>query len=195
LRHTLNMRQNKTDLELVNGILAGDTSLYEVLVKRHQRYVFSLAMRYTKNREEAEEIAQDCFVKVYKSLVTFKQTAKFSTWLYTIAYTTSMTYLRKNKLATNSLDDDQTAFNLASNDVDLLERKSSHRYLNEAIDQLSADDGAIITLFYKAEQSLEEVGQAMGMSANTVKVKLHRARARLREKLQHILKEEIEELL
>ncbi len=189
------MRQIKSDLELVNGILGGDTSLYEVLIKRHQRYVFTLALRYTKNREEAEEIAQDCFVKVYKSLGTFKQNAKFSTWLYTICYTTSMTYLRKNKLTTNSLDDEQTVFNLASNQVDDLERKSSHYYLNEAINQLSADDNAIVTLFYKAEQSLEEVGHALGMSANTVKVKLHRARVRLREKLQHILKEETKELI
>lgn len=193
------MQQVETDLDLINSILVGDTGNYALLVKRHQRFVFTLALRFAKNREDAEEIAQDCFIKAYKALGTFKQTSKFSTWLYTITYTTAMTYLRKKKLNSSSIDDEEHVLELANKDgsfdADAVEKKSTYRYLNEAIEMLLPDDAAIITLFYKGEQSLEEIGQALAMDPNTVKVKLHRARHRLKEKLQFLLKEEVKELI
>lgn len=193
------MQQVETDLDLINAILAGDTGNYALLVKRHQRFVFTLALRFAKNREDAEEIAQDCFIKTYKALGTFKQTSKFSTWLYTITYTTAMTYLRKKKLESSSIDDEEHVLQLANKDssfdADTVEKKSTYRYLNEAIGMLLPDDAAIITLFYKGEQSLEEIGRALAMDPNTVKVKLHRARHRLKEKLQFLLKEEVKELI
>lgn len=189
----------ETDLVLINSILTGNTANYALLVKRHQRFVFTLALRFAKNREDAEEIAQDCFIKAYKALGTFKQTSKFSTWLYTITYTTAMTYLRKKKLDSSSIDDEEHVLQLANKDssfdADAVEKKSTYRYLNEAIEMLLPDDAAIITLFYKGEQSLEEIGQALAMDPNTVKVKLHRARHRLKEKLQFLLKEEVKELI
>ncbi|WP_343530881.1 sigma-70 family RNA polymerase sigma factor [Pedobacter sp.] len=193
------MQQVETDLTLINSILAGNTGNYALLVKRHQRFVFTLALRFAKNREDAEEIAQDCFIKAYKALGTFKQTSKFSTWLYTITYTTAMTYLRKKKLDANSIDDEEHVLQLPNNDnsfdADTVEKKSTYKYLNQAISMLLPDDAAIITLFYKGEQSLEEIGQALVMDPNTVKVKLHRARHRLKEKLQLLLKEEVKELI
>ena len=193
------MQQVETDLELINSVLTGNTHNYAVLVKRHQRFVFTLALRFAKNREDAEEIAQDCFIKAYKALGTFKQTAKFSTWLYTITYTTAMTYLRKKKLEATSIDGNEQVLQIANPhhafDADTIEKKSTYKYLNEAINLLLPDDAAIITLFYKAEQSLEEIGQSLAMEPNTVKVKLHRARHRLKEKLQFLLKEEVKELI
>lgn len=193
------MHQNDTDLALITAVLAGKTSQYEVLVKRHQRFVFTLAMRFAKNREDAEEIAQDCFVKAYRALGTFKQTAKFSTWLYTITYTTSMTFLRKKKLTTQSINDDENFMQIANSgtdfDANLVEKKSAHAHLNLAISMLLPDDAAIITLFYKGEQSLEEIAQTLNMEAQTVKVKLFRARLRLKDKLTHLLKDEVKELI
>lgn len=193
------MQQKETDLVLITSVLAGNTANYAILVKRHQRFVFTLAMRFAKNREDAEEIAQDCFVKAYRALGTFKQTAKFSTWLYTITYTTAMTFLRKKRLDTQSINDDENVLQIASHDNDLAnnsaEKKSAYVYLNQAIDLLLPDDAAIITLFYKGEQSLEEIGVALNMETNTVKVKLHRARLRLKEKLQYLLKDEVKELI
>jgi RNA polymerase sigma-70 factor (ECF subfamily) len=193
------MHQNDTDLALITAVLAGQTSQYEVLVKRHQRFVFTLAMRFAKNREDAEEIAQDCFVKAYRALATFKQTAKFSTWLYTITYTTSMTFLRKKKLTTQSINDDENFMQIANSgtdfDANLVEKKSAHAHLNHAISMLLPDDAAIITLFYKGEQSLEEIAQTLNMEAQTVKVKLFRARLRLKDKLTHLLKDEVKELI
>lgn len=193
------MQEKETDLDLIDEVLGGSTAKYSELVKRHQRFVFTLALRFAKNREDAEEVAQDCFVKAYRALGTFKRTSKFSTWLYTITYTTAMTFLRKKRLDTQSIDDDENVLQIANNgtgfDANLYEKKSSYVYLNQAIDLLMPDDAAIITLFYKGEQSLEEIAEVLNMEANTVKVKLHRARIRLKEKLQYLLKDEVKELI
>lgn len=191
------MQQKETDLALITKVLAGNNSVYTDLVKRHQRFVFTLALRFTKNREDAEEIAQDCFIKAYRALGTFKQNAKFSTWLYTITYTTAMSFLRKKRLNTSSIDDDENVLQIASSDFDenIVEKKSAHAYLAQAITMLLPDDAAIITLFYNGEQSLEEIGTALNMEKNTIKVKLHRARIRLKEKLQYLLKDEVKELI
>lgn len=193
------MVQKFTDLELIQNILNGQTGQYALLVKQHQRFVFTLALRFAKNREDAEEIAQDCFVKAYKALGTFKQTSKFSTWLYTITYTTAMTFLRKKRLDTSSISDEETFIQLENHtsafNANVYEQQNSHAFLNEAINMLLPDDAVIISLFYKGEQSLEEIGEALSMDPNTIKVKLFRARQRLKEKLQYLLKDEVKELL
>jgi RNA polymerase sigma factor (sigma-70 family) len=192
------MQSKLSDIELIEQTLAGDQSAYADLVKRHQRFVFTLAMRFAKSREDAEEIAQDCFIKAYKSLDSFQRQAKFSTWLYTIVYTTAMTTLRKKRVATDSIDDEDTFVqieNKPSGYEDNAENKSRTFYVNQAISQLLPDDATIITLFYKGEQSLEEIAQTIGMDAKTVKVKLFRARQRLKEKLEHNLKHEVKELI
>ena len=192
------MQSKLSDIELIEQTLAGDQSAYADLVRRHQRFVFTLAMRFAKTREDAEEIAQDCFIKAYRSLESFQGGSKFSTWLYSIVYTTAMTALRKKRVDTDSIDDENTYIqieNTGGYDVNNVENKSRSFYVNQAIAQLLPDDATIITLFYKGEQSLEEIAQTMGMEANTVKVKLFRARQRLKEKLEHNLKHEVKELI
>jgi len=192
------MQSKLSDIELIEQTLAGDQSAYADLVKRHQRFVFTLALRFAKTREDAEEIAQDCFIKAYRSLGTFQRNSKFTTWLYSIVYTTSMTFLRKKRVETDSIDDENTYVQLENHggyDVNDAENKSRSYYLNQAIAQLLPDDATIITLFYKGEQSLDEIGAAMGIEPNTVKVKLFRARQRLKEKLERLLKNEVNELI
>jgi RNA polymerase sigma-70 factor (ECF subfamily) len=193
------MQENKSDIELISKVLEGDKQAYAQLIKRHQRFVFTLALRFSKSREDAEEISQDCFIKAYRALHTFKQTSKFSTWLYSIVYTTSMTFLRKKRLDTQSIDDESSTVQLESRISDLSSNDAEHKskmvFVNLAISRLLPDDAAIITLFYQGEQSLEEIGQTLGMEANTVKVKLHRARHRLKEKIENILHQEVRELI
>ncbi len=193
------MQSKLSDIELIEQTLIGNQAAYADLIKRHQRFVFTLAMRFAKSREDAEEIAQDCFIKAYRSLASFQGQSKFSTWLYSIVYTTAMTSLRKKRVATDSIDDENTYVQIENQssayDVNNAENKSRSFYLNQAIEQLLPDDAAIITMFYKGEQSLEEIGQALGMEANTVKVKLFRARQRLKEKLERNLKHEAKELI
>ncbi|MCO5947431.1 MULTISPECIES: sigma-70 family RNA polymerase sigma factor [Mucilaginibacter] len=193
------MQSKLSDIELIDQVLAGNQAAYADLVKRHQRFVFTLAMRFAKGREDAEEIAQDCFIKAYRSLGSFQRQSKFSTWLYSIVYTTAMTFLRKRRVDTDSIDDEDTYIQVENQssayDVNDAENKSRSFYLNQAIEQLLPDDATIITMFYKGEQSLEEIAQAMGMEANTIKVKLFRARQRLKEKLERNLKHEAKELI
>jgi RNA polymerase sigma factor (sigma-70 family) len=193
------MQSKLSDIELIEQTLVGNQAAYADLVKRHQRFVFTLALRFAKNREDAEEIAQDCFVKAYRSLSAFQRQSKFSTWLYSIVYTTAMTFLRKKRIDTDSIDDENTYIQLenssSSHDVNSAENKSRLYYLNQAITQLVPGDAIIITLFYMGEQSLDEIGKTLGIETNTVKVKLFRARQRLKGKLEHNLKHEVKELI
>ena len=184
------MPTGPSDTEIISQVLKGDHNAYSQLVERYKSYVFTIALRFTKNREDAEEVSQDIFVKAYRSLADFRGTAKFSTWLYTIVNTTSITFLRKKKLEVRSLDDEKT-FGFRAN---LVEQKSRQNMVNQAIAMLSPDDAEIITLFYKNEQSLEEIGQILGAEVNTAKVRLHRARARLKEKMEKYFAEEVRDL-
>ena len=192
------MQTGPGDNEIIDKVLRGDQSLYAHLVKRYQNFVFTIALRYTPNREDAEEIAQDVFVKAYRSLADFRGESKFSTWLYTIVTTTCITFLRKKKVTIHSLDNEHI-FEAADNQnsafkANQVEQKSKAQAINEAIKLLSVDDARIITLFYQAEQSLEEIGRIIGIDPNTAKVKLHRARVRLKEKMEKHYSEIVNEL-
>jgi len=155
-------------------------------------------LRFTDNREDAEEISQDIFVKAYRSLADFRGESKFSTWLYTVVRTSCITFLRKKKLDTTSIDNERTFLQLENKEsafkANAIEQKSRHAMVNEAIRLLSPDDSQLITLFYKGEQSLEEIGKIMGLEPNTVKVKLHRARGRLKEKMEKHFSYEVKDL-
>ena len=193
------MDSGNTDIEIIGRVVSGDSNAYGELVKKYQNYVFTLALRFTHNREDAEEVAQDIFVKAFKSLADFKGNSKFSTWLYTIVYTTSITFLRKKRLKTSSIDDEKTFLQLENQDggfdANLVEQKSKMAMLNQAIKMLSPDDAQLITLFYKGEQTLEEIATILGIESNTVKVRLHRARTRLKEKMEKHLRQEYKELV
>jgi RNA polymerase sigma factor (sigma-70 family) len=186
------------DNEIISKVLAGDHPAYAVLVNRYQNYVFTLALRIVKNREDAEEVAQDVFIKAYKYLADFRGASKFTTWLYTIVNNTCISFLRKKKLNMYSLDNEQV-FEVADNQdsgmrANLVEQKSKLSMVNQAIGLLSPDDAQIITLFYKAEQSLEETAQVLGIEVNAAKVRLHRARTRLKEKMEMYFAEEVNNL-
>src|SRR5688572_25058109 len=138
------------DNEIISRVLQGEQNAYAELVNRYQGYVFTLILRMVKSREDAEEIAQDVFVKAYRSLADFRGDSKFSTWLYTITNTTSITFLRKKKLEVHSLDNEKV-FEAADNKdsgfrANLIEQKSRVNMVNEAIAMLSPDDAEIITL-------------------------------------------------
>lgn len=177
-----------TDTEIIKRVLAGEQVLFAQLVQRYQQYVFTLVYRFTDNREDAEEIGQDVFVKAYRSLADFRGEAKFSTWLFTIVRTSCITFLRKKRLDTTSLDNERTFLQVENKEsrfnANAIEQKSKHAMVNAAIRLLSPDDTQVLTLFYKGEQTLDEIGRVMGLDPNTVKVKLHRARNRLKEKME-----------
>ncbi len=192
------MSTGLNDTEIISKVLNGDREAYAGLVTRYQDYVFTLTLRMIKSREDAEEVAQDVFIKAYRSLANFRGDAKFSTWLYTVVNTTCITFLRKKKLEVHSLENEKV-FEVADNQdsgfrANLVEQKSKLVMVNQAIALLNPDDAQIITLFYKAEQSLEEIALVLGLETNTVKVRLHRARTRLKEKMETHFAEEVRNL-
>jgi RNA polymerase sigma-70 factor (ECF subfamily) len=192
------MSTGQNDNEIISKVLSGDQQAYAVLVNRYQAYVFTLALRIVKNREDAEEVAQDIFIKAYRYLADFKGASKFSTWLYTIVNNTCITFLRKKKLDTHSLDK-EGVFEVADSQdsglrANLVEQKSKVAMVNNAISLLSPDDAEVITLFYKSEQSLEEIAQILRVETNTAKVRLHRARTRLKEKMEKYFSEEVKDI-
>ncbi len=186
-----------SDESYIERVLSGDKSSYALLVERHKNMVFTIARRMMENREEAEEVAQDAFLKAYKSLKKFKQESKFSTWLYKIVYNQCITELRKKKKTVNSLDDEETNIDIEDtyNKIDQLEETDRKRYLDKAIDSLDDDDSMIVTLFYQDEMSTEEIAEIMDMSVSNIKIKLYRSRKKLYEALHRLLKNEIGTLL
>lgn len=192
------MSSGTTDNEIISRVQRGEQQLYAELVKRYQNFAFTLALKYAPAREDAEEITQDAFVKAYKALPEFRGESKFSTWLYSIVHSTSLSFLRKKKLDVRSLDNEHF-FEMADNrsggtGVVVAEQKSKIEMVNRAIELLSPDDAKVITLFYRAEQSLEEIAAILNMETNTVKVKLHRARQRLKEKMEKYFSQDIKDL-
>ncbi len=183
---------------VINRILKGDQTAFSILVRKYQDYVFTLVLRFTTNREDAEEIAQDVFVKAYRSLADFRGDAKFSTWLFTITRTTCLSFLRKKKLDTVSLDNERTGLQVENQESGFsangIEQKSKHTMLKNAISMLSTDDAQVLNLFYQGDQSLEEIGKIMRLDPNTVKVKLYRARQRLKDKMEKHFSHEIREI-
>lgn len=186
------------DNELIPFVLKGDQLAYKVLVDRYQSFIFTLAFRLLKSREDAEEVAQDVFVKAYRSLADFKGGSKFSTWLYAITHNTGITYLRKKKQKIQSIDDESAFTQLENHESDFkanqVEDKSRKAMVNRAIEMLPPDDAQIITLFYKGDQSLEEIAAIMSMETNNVKVRLFRARQKLKEKMEKYFSEEVSNL-
>lgn len=179
------------DQYYINLILNGDTNAFHILVDRYKDLVYSLSLRMIKNREEAEEVSQDTFVKVFKSLPRFKGDSKFSTWIYKIAYNTCLDRLKKNKKFYNDVPIDEfTEHQVRTIDdaLENLEAKEREQAIQDCISLLPSEDGFLLTLYYFEEQSLDDISKVMGLTPNNVKVKLFRSR----KKLAAILKQRLE---
>lgn len=182
------------DQHYIDATINGNSRAFAVLVDRYKHMVFTIAKKVLKIDEEAEEVAQDVFIKVYQSMHTFKGESKFSTWLYRIAYHKSLDYLKKQKrsLTTSSIDSNME-YHLESvgNILDNFEAEDRKATIKSAMDQLAHDDSVVLTLHYFEELSLKEIAKIIGLETNTVKVRLFRSRKRLAEILQHKLEPEI----
>ena len=179
------MQEALQDADIIQQVLKGEQQAFSVLVERYQHLVFTIAFRFVNNREEAEELAQDTFVKAYRFLADFNNTSKFSTWLYAIANNTCLSFLRKKQGVTISVEEEQITVlsergGVAVNASSMSEERSQKALMAEAIQKLQPQDAELITLFYMAEQNLEEIGAIIGTDTNNVKVKLFRARQKLK---------------
>lgn len=166
----------------------GDEEAYAVLVNKYKSYAYTIALKIVEVPEDAEEVAQDSFIKAFRNLKKFNRTAKFSTWLYRIVFNTAVSYHRKQKPEKDSIE--IIKYSVPDERTDYSEQKDRKYFIKLALERLTAADKTVITLFYLQEMTLEEISEVTQMKTNAVKVKLHRARKRLAEELQILLKGE-----
>jgi len=178
-----------TDEELIQRVCAGETKQFAVLVERYQNKAFTLAMRFLKNREDAEEATQDAFVRAYRALKNFQGSSAFGTWLYRIVYNCSMTKLSARKDVFQSLDQDndeddapQRELAIEPSMVDAsYEQAETKAVIRGAINNLPEHYRMILTLFYLEELRYEEICEMTKLPMGTIKTQLYRARAMLQK--------------
>ena len=165
----------------------GDSSAFTILVNRHKVNTYNIALKILQNKEEAEEAAQDTFIKAFEKIRTFKGDAKFSTWLYRIAYNTAISYHRKKKNNAIPMEEPFIANHTEDEIIEAIysepieEREAKLKY---AIQQLEGQEQLLLELYYDKEMSTTEVATITELTQSNVKVKLHRARQRLFQIMQ-----------
>ena len=181
------------DIKLMFGFQDGDEACFEQLVERHKNRVFQLAYRFLGNRQEAEDLAQRVFIKIYQAKNNYKPKAKFTTWLYVICKNTCLKVLRKKKPIMVSIDDSielpdgrvtrQVAdTHIPSPSVSTLNNEQA-LVVKKAIDSLPSNQRMAVLLYRYDRLSYEEIAKIMECSAKAVKSLLHRAKISLKEKL------------
>lgn len=173
----------KTDeLKLIEQVKQGDLLAFRLLVDKYKTMAFHISVQIVRNVEDAEEIAQDAFLKAYESINRFKGESKFSTWFYRIVYNLAVSKTRKKKIETSNIDETEISdYEIAGayEEFTLLEQEERSQQLKEAVEKLKEEEALIITLFYLDENSVEEISAITDLSVSNVKVKLHRARKKL----------------
>ena len=180
-----------SDQLLISNILAGDTQAFAILVDRYQNFVFTIAVRILKNREEAEEVAQDSFIKAYNALNGFRGDSKFSSWLYRIVYHKSLDRLKGKKPVHFNLIEEITedTYGEIENGLESLLQQERSEIIKNCIESLPADEAAIISFFYFDEKSIKEISSITDLTEDNVKVKLFRSRKKLFSLLSSYIKE------
>lgn len=187
--------EQKDDNFYIEKVKKGQSNYFSYIVEKYQDIVFSISLKVLKNREDAEEMAQESFIKAYKSLHSFKGKAKFSTWLYRITYNTCISEVRKKKVHFTSTDDVQIQDESEEINLDGFPEEKRAKAIKEAMSKLPEDEYTLVLLFYFEEQSIEEIAKITKLSVSNTKVKLFRARKKLYTILKNMLQEEIYTLL
>ncbi|NQV77724.1 MAG: RNA polymerase sigma factor [Lutibacter sp.] len=180
----------KPDEYYIEQTLNGNVNAYAFLVEKYKHMVYTLTIRIVKNREEAEEISQDAFVKAFKKLDSFKGESKFSTWIYKIAYYASLDVIKKNKRFVNSENIDDFNEGDLGNIQDALEylyENERKKVINDALLKLNEDERIILTLYYFEELSVKEISKVVNLSEDNIKTKLFRSRKKLATILKHVI--------
>ncbi len=179
-----------SDERLVYEVLKGNLSAFEELVHRYERQVFTIAYRMTNQREEAEDIAQEVFINVYRKLYQFDTSRSFAPWIQKIAVNTCITRLRKKKkVITVSFDDNinnrsSVGLNIDYGDPSVVyDRQQLREDISEALLELPETYRAMLILRYQLEMSNQEIAESLGITRENVEVKMHRARKSLRRVL------------
>ncbi len=194
---------DRSDADCVARFLAGDHRAFEELVHRHQRRIYNLALRFLRSPVEAQDTAQEIFIKAFRSLKTFRNESRFSTWLYMVAVNhckNRLKYLRRRHYYDgDSFDppddsaDDAPPRQFATSDPNPSEQVQAaevQQAVRRAIDELSDEHRAAIVLRDLHGMSYEEIAAATGEAVGTVKSRIHRARLELARKLRPFVETE-----
>ena len=189
-------RQHDEDLAAVEGASGGEGSPFETLVRKYQGWVFTLAYRMLGDRAEAEDMAQEIFLKVYRSLLQFERKSSFSTWLYAIATNHCLNHvesrrrrprlqemIRPGPTESNSDPVEARVADPAPGGDQVLEQADLRRLIQEQILRLTPEHRAILVLRDIQGLAYEEIGGLLGLESGTVRSRLHRARTELKERL------------
>ena len=178
-----------TDAYYIEKIQAGETECFAILLDRYSRPVFSLIVKIAGSREDAEELTQDVFLKVFRSLSSFQGNSLFSTWLYRIAYNVAVSATRKKQYEWLTVEEsmiENVPENEISDEVEQWEKEEQLCRLEKALEQLLPDERALVSLFYMQEKQIDEIVSITGLSVSNVKTKLHRIRKKMLFLMQKI---------
>lgn len=190
----------KAEIEniVIDKIKGGDFSACNFIVDKYKAFVFNICIRIVKNKEDAEEVAQDSFVKAFKSIDGFKHESKFSTWLYRITFNNAISKTRGKKVFNSEINESVSeSANLShvSNGLENLNRIDRKIVLKKAMEKLSEEENLLVSLYYFEENSIAEVSDITGLEVNYIKVKVHRARKKLYHSLSEIMGIKMEDVL
>ena len=170
------------DRTIVARVIEGESDLFALLVKRHQRAVYGLGLSFFKNAEDSGDFTQDVFIKAYRSLPSFLGKSKFSTWLYRIAYNTAVNAVKRRK-EYQSLAEDIEIPDFDDPQSKVL-REASKKAIKAATEQLPERYRICVDLFFFYDLSYPEIEVVTGFPVNTIKSHVFRAKALLRDKLR-----------
>jgi RNA polymerase sigma-70 factor (ECF subfamily) len=181
-----------SDDDYIKRVLSGDSRAFSCLVDRHKAMVFTISMRITEHREDAEEVAQDVFLKMYQALHTFKGSSKFSTWLYSIAYNMAISHVRKSKPNYIPLSDVEYKMPDEEENIIVFDDESDDNQrriaLSYALKGLKQDELLLINMYYTQQMSIEQISEITKLSSSNVKVKLFRIRKKISDEIVNKIK-------
>lgn len=186
------------DLIYLQQVLAGDTSKFSYFIEQYKDMAFSIAYRIVNNREDAQEIVQDSFMRAFKSLATFRRDSKFSTWFYRIVVNNALSRRKKNKTDTVEVDISQISPDVeeqVETAYQSLARDDQKKVINRALEKMEMEDRLLLTLYYLNENSIEEINEITNIAQENIKMRLHRARKKMYLILERSLKVELKTLI
>lgn len=180
--------------QLIEKVLKGDTSSFSYFVSTYQDMALTVAYRICKNRQDAEDIVQESFVRAFHNLHTFRFTSKFSTWFYRIVYNTTVSQLQTSFFSTEFTEYEQVGGQNLYSDMDAvatMESAERSAVINNILDRMPSEESLVLTLFYLEENSVKELAQMLSLTEANVKVRLHRGRKRFAELVSELSLENV----
>ena len=188
----------ENDVQLIHKILSGDEEAFGALVRKHQKSVHALAWRKLGDFHLAEEITQDAFLRVYKSLSTLKDPNQFAGWLYVIVDRLCINWIQRNKYVMQSLEDtptdeiEEASYTYhVSEQLDMETTEQRDKIVKRLLERLPESERTVVTLHYLGEMKVKDISKFLGVSANTIKSRLSRARKRLQAQGDELLVSEV----